>query len=275
MLATLALTFAGLLAFLGAMTASGRLSPEDFKSLLYILRGTHVAISEGDMEEYKGFIREAAKAEERAKLEKGESDIRYEAVAAQEDRLERLEKEKALMLTRLKTQAEENERLRRQVEAMKLDAERKQERLRRDLAIDKKRALSGNAEKFGKVLGNMDAEDVARDLEEMADSGQAGLENAARILRNHLKPNKGSEVLTEMNPRPRQNLLPLLENPYADVDPVMVVQQWKSEGLTPGEMRAYLVSMPVTQAFRVWRKLDRVPRDEVLELISPIQREGD
>jgi hypothetical protein len=44
--------------------------------------------------------------------------------------------------------------------------------------------------------------------------------------------------------------------------------------VTPRQMAQYFRSMPPTQMLKIWRRLDRISREDVLDLMAPINTGG-
>lgn len=89
-----------------------------------------------------------------------------------------------------------------------------------------------------------------------------------------MQPRLVADVLTEIPAEQRQIILPLLENPYADMPPLDVVSEWKRKNFSVRQMKEYIMRMPSSQALQILRRLDRTTREDVWELISPTQTEN-
>ncbi|MHC4883551.1 MAG: hypothetical protein ACYTGH_00550 [Planctomycetota bacterium] len=270
-LAILALSFGGLLATVGVLTAMGKVEKKTFLSMAEVLRGTHIALPKEDVQE---LIQLRKKDEERlikATKEKGGAFIRGKSLEAEQDEIKRLREERAVLKERLQRELEDLKKLRAEVDSGMQEADKKRRQLNEARALAAKKDLAKDTQDFDRTLATIDPEIIARDMEKMILQGESN--NASRLLKK-IKPNKRAEVLGEMKEGARLVLLPLLENRYATIAPEKVVQSWLAQGMGPAEYRVFLESMPSIQAFRVWRNLDRSARNEVLELMAPVERGG-
>lgn len=268
-----AVNFIGLAALVGSMLGFGLISKATFKSMLDIFRGTHISITKMELNKLLNTKIEAEAMKEVLKKEKGKGYV-YNLAKKAENKQKKVSQEEAeIDLERLQLEIEKNKNLRMEIEALKKAAENAREAL----AVDRKKQtqyeMAEKTVRLQKTLANMDPADIARDLEAVSKGGYENSEYAAHVL-SLMKPTQVSEVLTEINPEERQNLLPLMENRYANMDPDAVVNEWKyaKPPLSARQIFVYFRSMPPTQVMKVWRRLDRVEREDVLELMAPMQQ---
>lgn len=270
-----AVNFIGLAALVGSMLGFGIISKTTFKNMLDIFRGTHLAITQS---EYTSLIKTKESAEQMLEVlrkEKGEGYVYREAVEAGEEQ-EKIKSEKTdIDRERLLLEIDKLKKLRSQIEAEKLEAEKARDALATDKEKTTQYSLAEKTQRLQKTLANMDPADIARDLEEISKGGYESIEYSAHIL-SLMNPAQVSEVLTEILPGVRQKLMPLMENRYANMDPDAVVNEWKNSKppVSARQIKEYFRSMPPTQMLKIWRRLDRLMREDVLELMAPMQQEA-
>jgi hypothetical protein len=271
-----ALNFIGLAAFIGGMVGFGFMSTETLQDLVKVFRGSHVALSRRDAAEFQRLLDEEAARRDELKAETGAGAVYAESLEARQRQAEMLEQEMEVMVERLGQERRKLLAIRSQIEAGKQEAAQTIDDLE---ALKERRTraeLSEKTQRLQKTFANMDAADIATDLEAAAAGGESGLEYAAHML-GLMKPMQVSEVLTEMAAGVRQQILPLLENPYANTPAEQVVEEWRASDppVSARQIQAYFQRMPPTQVMQVWRRLDRLMRDDVLDLMAPLpDREG-
>ncbi|MHC4870230.1 MAG: hypothetical protein ACYTFY_00130 [Planctomycetota bacterium] len=268
-----AVNFIGLVALVGSMFGFGLISKATFKDMLDIFRGTHLSITKMELNKLLRTQIEAESMKDVLKKEKGKGYIYNLAQRAAEAQKKVTQEEAEIDLERLQLEIEKNTKLRLEIEAVKKDAETAREALAAEKEKQTQYKLAEKTQRLQKTLANMDPADIARDLEEKSKGGFENIEYAAHIL-SLMKPTQVSEVLTEIKPEVRQSLLPLMENRYANMDPDAVVNEWKNAKppVSSRQIKEYFRSMPTTQMMKIWRRLDRIHREDVIELMAPMQQ---
>jgi flagellar motility protein MotE (MotC chaperone) len=270
-----AVNFIGLLVLIGGMAILNIVSKDTLMDMLQIFRGTHMTVTTKEYNEYVTLKEKQADKDAEFKKQMGDGLIHNRSVEEKTKHAQVRDEEARLMLDRLRLEQEKLEKLRSDIESGKKQADAAREILELEKEKKVKFELSEKTKRLQKTFSNMDAADIANDLEEMSKGGAKNEEYAAHLL-SLMSPTQVSEVLTEMDPGVRQELLPLLENPYANMAPDLVVQEWKNAKpvVTPRQMAQYFRSMPPTQMLKIWRRLDRISREDVLDLMAPINTGG-
>lgn len=244
-------------AFIGAQYYRGKLSGEDLDNILRVIGGTERIMLPNDA--YERFL-EYSKDEEKAyaelALNRGLPDTRVpEAMRAQEERLA-LQESLQVQNRLLNDQKRIIEGLRSEVEAQKTQVDNALRALDNERQKNAIVARDEATQKLRKTLTEMDAGDIALFLTEIIrDPSQGGPNEAARIIREHLKADFSAEVLGEMPAPERQRVLPLLENQFAGVPPDAVVKIFNDRKMSAGEMLIYMLQMNPTQALGVYLRL--------------------
>lgn len=88
----------------------------------------------------------------------------------------------------------------------------------------------------------------------------------------HCSPDLSAEIMTELGPEDTRQILPLLENNYADLPAGSIVERWTSpthkEQKTPAEMLEAMKQMPFLQAFQVYLQLDAETKRQLVQLLQ-------
>lgn len=272
-LTILAFNAIGVLLALGVASVTGHLDRDVFWDMIYVFRGTRVAVPYQDAKEYRALKAAAVEREEQRELEQGEGPVYADSLAAQQKVMEMMRQESDLLQGRLELERQKNVELRTTLESLKQELEEQ----RAILADEKeKKVIVAQAEKtqrLVKTFSNMDPGDIAVDITTLARGDEARQQYAAQLL-GMMQPALVAEVLSEVPPEQRQVLLPAMDNPYASMAPEKVVSEWKRLNVSTRQMKEYIMRMPSSQALRVLRRLDRTTRDDVWELIAPIQLEA-
>lgn len=264
-LSILGLSVISLGGLIGIQLARGKISGSDLHSVLRVIGGTHrIVVPNPVFDRYMAF----AKDEEQARAELAQvrsvpvsrEPPALRAKEAQEEQQTNLQVQNRLLDEQKRIIAD----LRGQVEAQKtqvenllrmLDEERK-----KDAIVEK----DANTAKLRKTLAEMDAGDIALFLSQIVrDHSQGGPTEAARIIRDHLRPDFSAEVLGEMPAPDRQQVIPLLENRFAGVPPDAVVKIFVDNKLSPGEIMVYMMQMTPAQALGVYLRLPTVLQDQI------------
>ncbi len=269
-----AVNFIGLVALVGSMFGFGIISKSTFKDMIFVFRGAHVTLAD---KEYERLLKVEADAKEMAKVlqkEKGGGYIYRQSKAAKDNQEKAFQEQVDIDLERLQLEVDKNEKLRAKIEAIKSSAREAIAALAAEKERNTQYGLAEKTKRLQKTMANMDPADIARDLEEFSKGSGGNPEYAAHVL-SLLKPSQVSEVLTEIDSGVRQKILPILENKYANMDPDAVVNEWKNAKpqVSARQISVYFRSMPPTQMMRIWRKLDRILREDVLELMAPMQQD--
>ncbi len=262
-----ALNFLALVTVVVGQYTTGRLSARDLLNVVRVLAGYRVtSLTRAEVSEYQRLLREREARLEKEAEEKGTGPLRYASAEELEDRLTMLREDAEVMQNLIRKEQEKLERLRDRIENTKEELATEREML----AVLKNQqtavALSENAEETRQVLTALEPEVTAEYLGTLVQ--RRDTDEAARILREHIPPDLSAEILTEMDAPARQQILPLLENKYADLSPDAIVQRWNNlENPTPAQIAEYLRRMTVRQAFGVYLLLDPEQRNEVAQIL--------
>jgi flagellar motility protein MotE (MotC chaperone) len=264
----LALNFLALVTVVVGQYTTGRLSARELLNVVRVLAGYRVtSLTKAEVAEYRRLLREREERLQTEAEEKGTTPVRYESAEALETRMAMLRENADVLRGLIAKEQEKLETLRARIESTKEELATEREML----AVLKNQqttvALSENAEETRQVLTALEAEVTAEYLGTLVQ--RRDTDEAARILREHLPPDQAAEVLTEMEAPARQQILPLLENKYADLSPEAIVQRWTNvENPTPTQIAEYLRRMTVRQAFGVYLQLDPARRNEVAQILQ-------
>ncbi len=243
----------------------GKVSGRDLHSIMRVIGGTHRVIIPSDQyERFVEFSRDEVAARQELEQNRGLPETRVpqqmRAIEAQQAQQANLD-----VLNRLlEDQKNIIEQLRADVESQK----RQVQDVRRALDTEREKnaivARDAATAKLQKTLSEMDAGDIGTFLTEIIrDPSQGGPNEAARIIREHLKADFSAEVLGEMPVAERQRVMPLLENQFAGVPPDAVVKIFTDNRMSPGEMMVYLLQMNPTQALGVYLRLPSTIQDQM------------
>lgn len=263
-----ALNFLVIATVVVAQYTMGRMGAEDLLNVVRILAGHRVtSLTQSEVAEYRRLLREREARQQKEAEERGLGPVRYESADALEERMQRLRETARVLQDLIGEEQAKLEALRTRIEAAKADLAMEREML---AAIKNQQTtvrLSENAEETRQVLAALEAEVTAEYLGTLVQRRET--DEAARILREHIPPELTAEILTEMDAPARQQILPLLENKYADLPPEAIVQRWNNvENPTPTQIAEYLRRMTVTQAFGVYMLLDPSQRNEVAQILQ-------
>ncbi len=246
----------------------GKITVRDLHSILRVIGGTHrIIIPEDTYNRYLEFAKDEDAARAELERNRGLPETRVPAAMRSQEELQRQQANLEVLNRLLEEQKRLIAQLRGEVDAEKRAVESVKKALddeRQKNALVEKDAAT---QKLRKTLSEMDAGDVALFLTQVIrDPSQGGPVEAARIFRDHLKADYSAEVLGEMLPADRQQVIPLLENQYAGVPPDAVVKLFTDKKMSSGEMLVYMRQMSPSQALGVYLRLP-VP---VQEQISPV-----
>jgi flagellar motility protein MotE (MotC chaperone) len=265
----LAANFVVILLLVGISIGAGYVPRETWKAAGEVLSGARAAILPKEYEELQSLRKQVAEMEKAVAYEKGQGPVKELALKKAEETAKLREEEARLLLERLQVEQQKLAGIRQEMDASKSGIEA----ARAALTLEKEKATSVEASDLSKrlksILAGMDADGLAQDLAVMAAGNDEKLAYAAGYLQL-LKPAQVSEVLAAMDPAVRQRIWPLLRNLYADVPPEKVVAEWKDKAVEPLQMKEYLRAMPVEQALGVLRRLERVQRLQVEEILAPL-----
>ncbi len=267
-LGIMALNFLGLAALVGGQLAMGNLDKRDLLDVLFVLKGSkRYTMNVAEIEEYQKLKQQ--EVERRAKLdqEKGRGPARPLSAQAFETRQQIQEENYRTLKEQL---AEEQRRLaqsRDEIEKAKKDLAAERAKLEEYRRQQLKVAQSENMAKMQKTLANMDPADIAGYFQNLLKT-RGGNYEAARYLRDLVKPDLAAEILTESKPEVRQQILPLVENEYADLSAKQVVERLESEGRLPDEIAEVMWKMPAMQAFDVYFTLESKVRAQVARILQ-------
>lgn len=266
-LSILGLSVLTLGSLIGVQYYRGKVSGRDLHSILRVIGGTErIMIPNAAYERYQDFAKDEEKAHAELALNRGLPETRVpEAMRAQEERLA-LQESLDVQNRLLNDQKRMIEQLRGEVEAQKRQVDNALRALDNERQKNAVVARDETTAKLRKTMTEMDAGDIALFLTEIIrDPSQGGPNEAARIIRDHLKADFSAEVLGEMPAPERQRVLPLLENQFAGVPPDAVVKIFNDRRMSAGEMMIYMLQMNPTQALGVYLRLP----PNVQEQMSP------
>ncbi len=267
LLSILGLSVISLGGLIGVQLYRGKLSAGELHSIMRVIGGTdRIMIPNDAYERYLAFAKDEEAARAELELNRGLPQTRVPAAMraretqqAQQDNLDvqnRLLEDQKRLVEQLRGEVDANKR---QVETLirALDNEREKN------ALVEKDATTAN---LRKMLSEMDAGVIAIYLTEIIrDPSQGGPTEAARVMRDHLKPDFTAEVLAAVPAPERQRVMPLMENQFAGVPPDAVVKIFNDRKMSAGEMLVYMRQMNPNQALGVYLRL---PAD-VQERMSP------
>jgi flagellar motility protein MotE (MotC chaperone) len=270
-LSVMALNYISLLMLIGWQYYNKQIGGKDLLEMAQVLVGNRkYTMPNKDYQRYQEFLADEQKFMDKLNLEKGKPSIRVPAAEAARE-AEKIQQENAETLRRL-LEAEQKRlaELRDEVEGKKKQLELLDSLIVTRKTENAKTELDADRENLKKAIAGMDAADLANFLQ--AHIQRSGKEEVARYMRQLMKPRQITEVLTEMDPGTRQQILPILENKYAGWSPEALVREWtnpKSKNfLTPSEIALYLAQMPAPKAFAVYSQLNPIIQAKVIPLLA-------
>lgn len=271
-LSILALNFLVLLIFVASQYKLGKVSKADLVNIAYVLLGRKTySMTEEEVMEYRSLL---ALREERHRidaLELGGLETQELSAEGLAEQIRLLREQHRIARDEQQQQLAGMERTRREIESLKTEAQKERERLNAVRRQRQQADLSERQQYLRDLLQAMDAEQIAAYLVNISE-GRGGPSEAARILRAHLPPAMSAEVTEAMPLAVLRQILPLIENQYADMEPDAVVKLWTTRGTddykTPPEIAEYLNHMTVKQAFEIFSLLDPQTRNEVERLLQ-------
>lgn len=271
LLSILALNFLVILIFVASQYKLGKVSKTDLVNIVYVLLGEKTySMTQEEISEYKALLEEREERRALDAIELGGAETRDMAAAGLAEQIRLLREQQRRAGDELQQQEAGLERTRREIESLKKEAEEERKKLNA-IRLQRQRAdLSERQEYVRNLLRAMDADQIAAYLVSQAE-GRAGPPEAARVIRDHLPANMAAEVMEGIPLPVLRQILPLMENRYADMAPDMVVKLWTTRGTddykSPPEIADYLTHMTVKQAFEIFSLLDPQTRNEVERLL--------
>ena len=257
LLSILGLSVISLAGLIGVQLFRGELSTGDLHGVMRVIGGAdRIMIPNPVYGRYLEYAKDEEKARAELEQNRGISGVRTPPAMRAQDLISLQREELELAKRQIEEQKGQFAGLRSELEAQK----RQVEALHSSLDDERKKNVQVNmdadTQKLRKTLAETDAGDIAAFLAAIVrDPSQGGANEAARIVRQHLKADFSAEVLGEMPEPERQRVLPLLENPYAGVPPDAVVKLFADSKATPGEQMLYLLRMNPQQALGVYLRL--------------------
>lgn len=270
----LALNFFALILFVCGQWVLGKVSAQDLEAMVDVLLGSRkYAMSVEEIEDYARLRQEEEKRRKQLEEEKGKAEVREPAAAAAREAMERLRNQRDELAATIAKEKETLTALRQEIEALKIQVQKERAALEDRKQQDLKVAQSENRAKLIKTLANMDPAAIAKYLQQIIkEQPRAGRYEVARICREYLRPDTVAEVLAAMPPADMQQILPLLENKYADLSAAEIAKRWldpaQGDMKTPPEMAELLKQMPFLQAFRVYLALDADARRQLAQILQ-------
>lgn len=270
-LSILALNFLVILIFVASQYKLGKVTKTDLVNIAYVLLGQKTySMTEEEVKEYHELLALRDERRRMDAIELGGLDTQDMSAEGLAEQIRLLREQQRLARDELQQQQAGMERTRREIETLKVEAQRERERLN-TLRLQRERTeLSERQQYLRDLLQAMDAEQISAYLVNLSE-GRGGPAEAARIMRDHLPPNLSAEVTEAMPLAVLRQILPLIENRYADMEPGVVVKLWTTRGTddfkTPPEIAEYLTHMTVKQAFEIFSLLEPQTRTEVERLL--------
>ena len=272
MMSFIAINFVALCIYLVLMPQFGFYTLDDLKDIGQVFVGNRkYVLSREQISEYNELKAERERLLQDLGRADGTDDTRKRSAEALDDMRKQLE-ERIRALRELRSQHEQHlADLRANIEQIKSEKEKERKALEDWKQQTTKAELSDRHKLMTTTLRAMEPEVLANLLlGNMQKAG--GAEENARIIRQYLTPDITAEVMTILPERDMRQIVPLLENKYADMSPEMIVKIWTTPGTadfkTPEQMAIYMRSMAVPQAFTIFTLLDAKTRAELVRLLK-------
>lgn len=272
-LVLMAMNFLLLVGVIVGRLVTNKLTLDDLLNMLLVLNGQKRYVMDIEaIREYEALKKLHKEQQARIMQEKGSLEAAETTARTLLERKKMLEEEIRAQTDLIRKEQETHRRLLQQNRQL-LDQITAQQAQLEELAKQKTVVdLSERQKKLRDTLQNMDAEQIARFLQQVIADPREGPAEAARIIREHLRPDLAAEVLGEMTDREVRQILPLLENEYADLPPEKVAQAWTTPGTKDyknvPQIVEYLKKMAVPEAFAVYRLLDPKIRAQVVQILQ-------
>lgn len=267
----MAMNFLALCIYLILMPQFGFYTLDDLKDIGQVLVGNRkYALSREQISEYNELKAERDRLLQDLGRADGSDDTRKRSAEALDDMSKQLE-ERIRALRELRSQQEQHlADLRASIEQLKTESEKERKALEDWKQQTTKAELSERHKLMTTTLRAMEPEVLANlMLGNLQKAG--GAEENSRIIRQYLTPDITAEVMSILPERDMRQIVPLLENKYADMSPEMIVKIWTTEGSadykTPEQMAIYMRNMTVPQAFTIFTLLDAKTRAELVRLL--------
>lgn len=253
--------------FLGIMLQLGVITTGDLYSIGQVLVGNQkFALSKSQLVEYEDLKKEHEKQLAITEAAEGNKETRERNKAALDDITKGLQ-EQIRAGKELKRQNEQRlADLRRDIEKLKKDYEKEKKELKDWKSEETKAGLSARFDKLQRTLRAMDPELISNYFQSTTPS------DSARIVRLYLTPEITAEVMGVLPEKNMRQILPLLENKYADMSSSQVVKAWTTPGTNdyknPTQMAQYMSKMTVSQAFSIFIQLPTAIRAELARLLT-------
>lgn len=257
LLSILGLSVISLGGLIGAQYVRGKVSLQDLHSIMRVIGGTHrVIIPEASYDRYLQFAKDEEAANAALQKNRALPESRVPPGMRDQEAAASLQSQIDVQTKLLDDQKRMIENLRANVEAEKTQVANLQSSLNDEREKNAIVAQDEATAKLQKTLTEMDAGNIALFLTDVVrDPSQGGPNEAARIIRAHLKADYSAEVLGEMPQPERQKVIPLLENQFAGVPPDAVVKIFTDNKMGTGEMLVHMMRMNPDQALGVYLRL--------------------
>lgn len=271
LLSILALNFLVILIFVASQYKLGKVSKADLVNIVYVLLGKKTySMTQEELNEYEALRKAREERRELDAIELGGVDTQDMSAAGLAEQIRLLREQQRLAGDELQQQEAGLDRTRREIETLKKEAEAERKKLHA-FRLERQRAdLSERQAYVRDLLQAMDGEQIANYLVDLARE-PGGAAEAARIMRDHLPANVAAEVVEGIPLPILRQIMPLIENRYAEMQPDMVVKLWTTRDTddykSPAEIADYLTHMTVNQAFKIFSLLDPQTRTEVERLL--------
>lgn len=271
LMSVMALNFLFLVVGMLLLHQLGFYSTDDLYNMAQVAVGNRkYVLSKSQIEDFNKLKEEKDQLLKDIGRKDGSFETRNKSATALDDMVKQLE-EKIRALRELRVQHEVRlADLRNNIEQLKGEYIKEREELSSWKNENTKSQLSARYETMMKTLRAMDPEIIGNLFTgNMVKAG--GAEENARIIRRYLTPEITAEVMAILPEKDMRQIVPLIENKYADMSPKAVVKAWTTPGTddykTPDQMAQYMRNMTVTQAFTIFTLLDPKNRAELVRLL--------
>ncbi len=270
----MAMHFLALSIAVGGQYYRGIIGVEDLKDMMSVLAGSQkYSMSIKDIQDYKNLKQDLADREARDQELKGDSATREKSAAALAN-LQKVQEEKAAALkTMIEEERQKLESLRATVERTAAEAQKESQRLE-DLRLQRQKTEQSEQQaKLKKTIASMDAGNLAQFLQMHMDQlGAEGPAEASRLLKEYVSAGMTAETLAEMTPDYVRQILPLLENEFADWDPQRVSNEWTRVNgeyyQSPAGIAQHLQKLSVPRALKILMLLPADIRAQVVQILQ-------
>lgn len=270
----MAMHFLALGLAVGGQLYRGEIKTQDLKDIMGVLAGSRkYSLSIREMQEYQKLKDDAAEREKQEQELRGSSETRERSAAALASAQKVQEEKAAALKTMIDEERQKLEELRAIVERTAAEAKKESDRLD-DLRLQRQKTdASDRQAKLKKTIASMDAGNLAQFLQaHMAQLGAEGPADVARMLREYVSPGMIAETLAEMNTAEVNQIVPLLENEFADWNPQRLVDEWTrvngKDYQSPKGIAEQLQKLSVPRSIKILMLLPADIRAQVVQILQ-------